>query len=52
MALALDFLMNETEKLTKESVHEEDLYIVHNALVLMTAKETIKWMKQKGYLHH
>ena len=44
--------MNEAEKLTKRSVHEDDLYIVHDALVLMAAKEKIKWMKQKGYLHH
>ena len=44
--------MNEAEKLTKGSVHEDDLYIVHDALVLMAAKETIKWMKQKGYLYH
>ena len=33
-------------------MHEDDSCIVHNALVLMTAKETINWMKQKGYLHH
>ena len=52
LALDLDFLMNEAEKLTKGSVHEDDLYIVHDVLVLMTAKETIKLMKQKGYLHH
>ena len=45
------FMMNEAETLMKGSVHEEDFYIVHNALVLMTANETIKWMKQKGYLH-
>ena len=44
--------MDEAEKLTKGSVHEDDLYIVHDALVLMAAKETIKRMKQKGYLHH
>ena len=45
------FMMNEAEKLMKGSVHEDDFYIVHNALVLMTAKETINWMKQKSYLH-
>ena len=44
--------MNEAEKLTKGSVHEDDLYILHDALVVMAAKETIKRMKQKGYLHH
>ena len=42
------FMMNEAEKLMKGSVHEDDFYIVHNALVLMTAKETINWMKKKG----
>ena len=45
------FMMNEVEKLMKGSVHEDDFYIVHDALVLMTAKETINWMKQKGYLN-
>ena len=44
--------MNEAEKLTKGSVNEDDLYIVHDALVLMAEKKTIKWMKQIGYLHH
>ena len=45
-------MTNEAEKLMKWSVHEDYLFIVHDALVLMTAKETINWMKQKGYLHH
>ena len=44
-------MINEAEKRMKGSVHEENFYIVHDALVLMTAKETINWMKQKGYLH-
>ena len=48
LALAMAFLMNEAEKLTKGSVHEDVQY----ALVLMAEKETIKLMKQKGYLHH
>ena len=46
LALALDFLTNEAEKLTKESVHEDYLYIIHDALVLMAVKEMIKWMKK------
>ena len=45
------FIMNEAEKLMKRSVHEDDLYTVHDVLVLMIAKETINLMKQKGYLH-
>ena len=39
------FMMDEAENLMKGSVHEDDFYIVHDALVLMTAKETINWMK-------
>ena len=47
----IHFMMNEAERLMKGSVHEEDLFIVHYALVLITAKETINWMRQNGYLH-
>ena len=45
------FVMNEAEKLTKGPVHEEDFFIVHDALVVMTEKETINWMKNNSYLH-
>ena len=44
-------MMKEAENLMKGSVHEDDLFIVHDALVLMTAKETIEWMKEKKYYH-
>ena len=36
----------------KGSVHEDGFFIVHDALVLMTSKETIKWMKENNYFHH
>ena len=39
------FMMKEAENLMKGSVHEDDFFIVHDALVLMTAKDTIQWMK-------
>ena len=45
------FMMKEAENLTKGSVYEDDLFIVHDALVLMTAKETIEWMKEKNFFH-
>ena len=32
----------------KGSVHEHGFFIVHDALVLMTEKETIEWMKVKN----
>ena len=43
--------MKEAENLMKGSVHEDDLFIVHDALVLMTKKETIEWMKEKSFFH-
>ena len=45
------FMMKEAEKLMKGSVYEENFFIVHDDLVLMTEKETIKWMKEKKYFH-
>ena len=45
------FMMREAENLMKGSVHEDDSFIVHDALVLITAKETIEWMKEKNYSH-
>ena len=45
------FMMKEADNLMKGSVHEEYFFIVHDALVLMTAKETIEWMKEKNYFH-
>ena len=45
------FMMKEAEKMMKGSVHEDDLFIVHDALVLMTAKETIEWTKEKNCFH-
>ena len=45
------FMMKESENLMKGSLHEDNFFIVHDALVLMTAKETIQWMKEKNYYH-
>ena len=45
------FMIKETEKPMKGSVHEDNLFIVHDALLLMTSKETIKCMKENNYFH-
>ena len=45
------FIMKEAEKLMKGSVREDDLFIVHDALLLMTVKETIKWIKENNCFH-
>ena len=42
------FMMKEAENLMKVSVNEDDLFIVHDDLVLSTEKETIKWTKEKN----
>ena len=39
------------DKLMKGSVHEDNLFIVHYALVLMAAEETITWMREKNFFH-
>ena len=46
------FIMKEAEKLMKESVHEDNFFILHDALVLITAKETTTWMTENNYFHH
>ena len=45
------FMIKEAENLMKGSVHEDYFFIVHDALVLMTAKEAIEWMKEKNCFH-
>ena len=35
----------------KGSVHEGDFFIIHDSLVLMTAKETITWTINNSHLH-
>ena len=47
----ISLIMNEAEKLMKGSLNKDGLFIVHNDLVLMKAKEKINWMRQNGYLH-
>ena len=47
----IQLMTNEAEKLMNGYVREENLFIVHDDLVLMTAKETIKWMKEKNHFH-
>ena len=43
------FMMKESDKLMKGSVHQENFFILHDALVLMTLKETRKWMKENNF---
>ena len=45
------YLMKETEKLMKGSVHKDDFFIICESFLLMTVKETIKRMKEKKYFH-
>ena len=44
------FIKNEAENMMKGLVHEDDFYILHDALVLIATKETIALMKQNVYL--
>ena len=42
------FMMKEAEKLIKGYVREDNFFTVYDALVLMTAKDTITWMKKNN----
>ena len=46
------FMMKESEKRMKRSVHEDNFFIVHDDLLSMTAKVTITWTKENNYYHH
>ena len=43
--------MNEAENLMKGSVNKEHFFIFHDALLLMTSKLKINWMRHNSYLH-
>jgi hypothetical protein len=38
---------DETQKVMKGTKHEDDWYFYHDALSLMTAKDTIEWIKRR-----
>ena len=42
------FMIKEGDKQMEESVHKDDFFIVHDALVLMTVKETITRMRENN----
>ena len=44
-------MAKEAEKLMKGYVHKDNFFIVHDALVLMTAKDTITWLRENNYFH-
>ena len=45
------FMMKEAENLMKGSVREDYFFIVHDALVFMTAKDKIEWMTERNCFH-
>ena len=45
------FIVYKSDNLMKGSVHKENLSIVHNDLMLMTATEKINWVRHKSYLN-
>ena len=45
------FMIKEAEKMMKVSVHEDYFFIFRDVLLLLTAKEPIKWMIENNYFH-
>ena len=46
----IEHIIHETAATFKGTTHEDDWVFFHDALSLMTAKETVEWMRQKDYL--
>jgi predicted flap endonuclease-1-like 5' DNA nuclease len=42
-------MVSECERMFKGTIHEHDWLFFHDALSLLTAHETVSWMKEKGY---
>ena len=45
----VEHIVKESSKFFKETKYEETWCFYHDALSLMTGKETVKWMKEKDY---
>jgi hypothetical protein len=45
----VEHIVEETQRLMKGTKHEDDWVFYHDALTLMTAKETVEWMKKEGH---
>jgi hypothetical protein len=45
----IEHIYKESELVFKGTIHQNDWWFWHDALSLMTAKDTIAWMKEKGY---
>jgi hypothetical protein len=46
----IEHIYNESKLLFKGTIHEKDWLFWHDALSLMTAKDTVAWMKERGVL--
>ena len=45
----IEHLIRATDKVFEGTTHENDWLFFHDALSLMTAKDTVKWMKQQQF---
>ena len=45
----IEHMVSETKRAFKGATHKNSCLFYHDALSLMRAKETCKWIKEKGY---
>ena len=45
----VEHIVEQSKELMLGMKHEDDCFFYHSALSLMTANDTIDWMKNKGY---
>ena len=46
----IEHMMTESARIMKDTIHENTWMVYHDALSIMTSKNTKEWMRQKGYL--
>ena len=46
----IEHIMTESARIMKDTIHEKTWMVYHDALSIMTSKNTKEWMREKGYL--
>ena len=48
----IDHIFTESEKIFQGTAYEDNWYVYHDALSLLTSKKAVDYMKEKGYYKH
>ena len=51
IAFLIQLIIKEVDKMMKGSMHEDNFFTIHDDFVLMTANDTITYMKENSFFH-